>query len=126
MINNFDRLVENYFKNDYRERGVIKWQGFLLSDHTNALKKNEIDNHFEEIKFPLMTVKKIKDIVTQAMSSYEMVVVQLNVTDTEHKAPKNITGFIDGYDNTNIYINNKSYDIQFIKGIVKYKHFLKY
>lgn len=55
-----------------------------------------------------------------------MVVVQLNVTDTEHKVPKNITGFIDGYDNTNIYINNKSYEFQFIKGIVKYKHFLKY
>lgn len=118
MTNNFDKLVENYFKNDYRERGVIKWQGFLLSDHTNALKKSETDNHFEEIKLPLMTVKKIKDIVTKARSNYEMVVVQLNITDTEHTVPKNITGFIDGYDTTNIYMNNKSYEFQFIRAIV--------
>ncbi len=36
---NDDRLVQRFFEHDYRDRGVIKWQGFYLSDRTADLKE---------------------------------------------------------------------------------------
>lgn len=37
---NFDMdVVNNFFEHDYHDRGMVKWQGFYLSDHTAALKK---------------------------------------------------------------------------------------
>ncbi len=48
MDKDFSSLVANYFKNDYRERGLIKWRGFFLSDHTSALKKWQAESSYVE------------------------------------------------------------------------------
>ncbi|TFZ24236.1 hypothetical protein E2P76_15695 [Lactiplantibacillus plantarum] len=29
--------VKHFFDHDYHDRGMVKWQGFYLSDHTAAL-----------------------------------------------------------------------------------------
>ncbi len=35
----FAALVADFFANRYIDRGMRKWQGYYLSDHTAALKK---------------------------------------------------------------------------------------
>lgn len=35
----FDAMVADFFANRYFDRGMRKWQGYYLSDHTAALKK---------------------------------------------------------------------------------------
>jgi hypothetical protein len=35
----FSTLINNYFQHDYRDRGIKKWRGFFLNDHTSALRK---------------------------------------------------------------------------------------
>ena len=37
-----DKMATQFFKYYYHDRGKMKWGGFLLSEHTAALKK-EID-----------------------------------------------------------------------------------
>lgn len=37
-----DKVATQFFKYYYHDRGKMKWGGFLLSEHTAALKK-EID-----------------------------------------------------------------------------------
>ncbi|ODP92844.1 hypothetical protein [Levilactobacillus brevis] len=32
-------IAEQFLKNKYHDRGMLKWQGFFLSDHTSAIKK---------------------------------------------------------------------------------------
>ena len=34
-----DKLATQFFKYYYHDRGKMKWGGFLLSEHTSALKK---------------------------------------------------------------------------------------
>ena len=34
-----DRLAAEFLRRDYRDRGMLKWGGFYLSDHTSALAK---------------------------------------------------------------------------------------
>jgi hypothetical protein len=36
-----DRVAETFFKYYYHDRGKIKWGGFLLSEHTAAIRKEE-------------------------------------------------------------------------------------
>lgn len=34
-----DKKVQNFFDYYYHDRGMLKWQGFMLSDHVSALRK---------------------------------------------------------------------------------------
>ena len=36
---NFDPALVQRFLDDYQDRGMMKWQGFMLSDHTAKLNK---------------------------------------------------------------------------------------
>lgn len=36
-----DKVAENFFKYYYHDRGKIKWGGFLLSEHTAAIRKEK-------------------------------------------------------------------------------------
>lgn len=38
MASDFDKKVTEFFRT-YQDRGMKKWQGFFLSDHTLAIKK---------------------------------------------------------------------------------------
>ncbi|SOB38355.1 conserved hypothetical protein [Latilactobacillus sakei] len=40
MTKRFDnKLVTQFLKHDYHDRGMMKWQGFYLSDHTSVRAK---------------------------------------------------------------------------------------
>lgn len=44
-----DRTVQNFFDYYYHDRGMLKWQGFMLSDHVSALRKEQrelIDDNY--------------------------------------------------------------------------------
>lgn len=36
-----DQTVQNFFDYYYHDRGMLKWQGFMLSDHVSALRKEQ-------------------------------------------------------------------------------------
>lgn len=38
-------VVNDFFKYDYYDRGMMKWAGFYLSDHTTELKKEQTLSH---------------------------------------------------------------------------------
>lgn len=45
-------LAASFFAKDYQERGVVKWQGFFLSDHTEDVakysEKRQARNHRQD------------------------------------------------------------------------------
>ncbi|AYF92174.1 hypothetical protein D7I45_01040 [Apilactobacillus bombintestini] len=46
-INN--EMVQNFFDYYYHDRGMIKWQGFMLSDHVSVIRKEKrslVDDSF--------------------------------------------------------------------------------
>ena len=46
------KVVDQFFEHDYQDRGMTKWQGFYLSDHTVAIKKQRYKNkHVAKNKF---------------------------------------------------------------------------
>lgn len=102
----FSALITNYFQNDYRERGIKKWQGFFLSDHTSALKRFDADNNFDEVPMKQMATNDILRVSMHALANWQFVVMQLNTTTYEHDTQKNITGLIASIDDRAVYIEN--------------------
>lgn len=102
----FSAMINNYFQHDYRERGIKKWQGFFLSDHTSALKRFDADNNFDEVPMKQMATNDILRVSMHALANWQFVVMQLNATTYEHDTQKNITGLIASIDDRAIYIEN--------------------
>ena len=103
-----DQEAEDFFKYDYIDRGMIKWQGFYLSDHTSALNaEHEAQNKalHREIP-PQMTSEEITSVINQAIVKNRVVEIQTNKCDGNGIYDPPIIGKIKGYMENDLYIDN--------------------
>ncbi|GIN59816.1 hypothetical protein J8TS2_41350 [Lederbergia ruris] len=64
----------------YKDRGIVKWLGMMLSDHSEALKKEEVNNQLLEVKTKKeMTEEEIAQVLYQAFITDSPVLIQANV-----------------------------------------------
>lgn len=73
-------VVNEFFRHDYHDRGMMKWAGFYLSDHTQAMKvqqkvtQNRLNNKLE----PQQSLEQIGEVLAQAFNHNQAVIIQLN------------------------------------------------
>ena len=84
MKNNYQfdlNIVKQFFKYDYRDRGMLKWQGFYLSDHTAALKKtsNTAKAHEHVKVHAQQSLADISEILAKSFAEQRLVQLQLNI-----------------------------------------------
>lgn len=103
-----DQEAENFFNHDYIDRGMIKWQGFYLSDHTSALNaEHEIKNKILQREvLPQMAVKEITDVINKAIVKNKTVKIQSNKCDSNGVFEDPIIGKINGFVDGEIHINS--------------------
>lgn len=103
-----DQEAENFFKHDYIDRGMIKWQGFYLSDHTRALNAEHAtkDKILQREVLPQMTIKEISDVINKAIVKNETVKIQTNKCDSNGIFEAPIIGKINGFIESEIHINS--------------------
>lgn len=116
---NFSKMINNYFKNDYRERGKIKWQGYFLSDHTAALKCDMASQNEIPVKLPQMALSECRSILRHASANYEYVTVQQNIQDKDRHLVPNITGLVDGFGELGVTINSQYIAYENIRAVRK-------
>lgn len=64
----------------YKDRGIVKWLGMMLSDHSEALKKEEMTNQLIEIEAKeKMTEEEIAAVLYKAFVTDSPVLIQANV-----------------------------------------------
>ncbi|MEF3327891.1 hypothetical protein [Oceanobacillus oncorhynchi] len=64
----------------YKDRGIMKWLGMMLSDHSEALKKEEMNDQLIEVKAKEeMTEEDIAKVLNQAFATNSPVLIQANV-----------------------------------------------
>ncbi|MCT3033269.1 hypothetical protein [Pediococcus pentosaceus] len=102
-----DQEAENFFNHDYIDRGMIKWQGFYLSDHTSALNAEHEtkDKILQREVLPQMTFEEISNIINKAIVKNKTVKIQTNKCDSNGIFEAPIVGKIIGYKNDMLYIN---------------------
>ena len=76
MKNNFNDIVNNFFKN-YQDRGMKKWQGFMLSDHIAAMNRDKEEQAKVYTEKDTMSEAEISQVLLQSFTNNKVVSVQL-------------------------------------------------
>lgn len=115
----FSKMINNYFDNDYRERGKVKWNGYFLSDHTSALKREAQAQNTVPVKLPSMSLTACQTILRHASANYEFVTVQQNISDADGNLVPNLTGLVDGFSDLGVYMQDTYIKFENIRAVVK-------
>lgn len=116
LMNDFDKIVQDFFKN-YQDRKMKKWQGFFLSDHTMAINK---DKQKRSVKHPAKDTMSIEDISLQLLKAYgnhRMVHLQLKVMNDDNQLPADIVGIVSGYSEDGIIVAGQKIALEDINNI---------
>lgn len=104
----FDSKIVQQFLSEYQDRGMLKWQGFYLSDQTSKLNKAARQqyetNHRKHS--PEMTSEAIHHIIQKALLKNLPVRVELNEISQDHIIPPSIEGRIQGFYQNQLVIEN--------------------
>ena len=99
MNKGFNPNLVTQFFNEYQDRGMLKWQGFYLSDHTVSLDK--LDNtHQAQLNrqhSDQMASSEIEAIINQAIVKQLTVRIERNIQDKDGYLPPFIEGKIAGF-----------------------------
>ncbi|WP_225047745.1 phage infection protein [Lacticaseibacillus kribbianus] len=91
------RRVADFFAHEYRDRGMLKWQGFFLSDHTAALNKEQAKAAVAVPELEPQDQATVRAALALAYASGESVTCQLKTVDYEHALQPPFTGKVRGY-----------------------------
>lgn len=115
-MSDFDVIVDNFFKN-YHDRGMKKWMGFYLSDHTQKIEKKDALDRSVEIKRESESLEEISAKLLEAFGQHLPINVQLKELDFNGQMKPSLTGFVAGYQNSEIMIENQRIDLDEINSI---------
>lgn len=107
MSDQFDEMVTRFFK-EYHDRGMMKWAGFYLSDHTQQLEKKAAQAQHIVTKQPQLPLTEIKQRLIQAFNQHQTVTIQLNSLQTDTTKIPELSGHITAFTADGIELNQQS------------------
>lgn len=113
-------VVNDFFKYDYYDRGMMKWAGYYLSDHTTELKKEQTLSHNKDQQ--TIGKQQTEDIIGEGLFhsfvNKKTVLIQLNRVDINGRPISRIAGVVVGYNETKVILNNDLFiDVSDIRNI---------
>lgn len=122
---NFDPDLVKQFLNEYQDRGMLKWQGFYLSDQTAKLREVEKQQYETEHRERSreMSSAAINHVIQKALLKNLTVKIELNEISREHIIPPCIEGKINGFYKNKLVIgqHDQLVDIENIYAISIFK-----
>ncbi|QBO35146.1 DNA polymerase III subunit alpha [Periweissella cryptocerci] len=102
----YDEERTNIFIRDASDRGMLKWGGFYLSDHTKVIEQTQADEMAVEARqqHPQQSLSEIGQVLLQAQLKNKTVLLQRASQDQEHHIAADIIGNLNGYTDTGIVI----------------------
>lgn len=94
MSKEFDQRVTDFFAH-YQDRGMKKWAGFFLSDHTATINKETRQKSVPDRAE--MSREECGKALGAAFGNQRLVAVQLKEVDENGDRPEEIVGFVQGY-----------------------------
>ena len=106
--------------NDYYEdRGIVKYNGFYLSEHTSDISKASTERNKVIAGRDQMSMELIFEIVDFVIYKNKRISVQLNIKDIEGDFLEDYIGFVSGYDERFIYLDTIPIPITQIRSIIE-------
>ena len=96
MNSEFDKRVEEFFRT-YQDRGMKKWAGFYLSDHTAKINQDNKKRNTIYVRKTPMDQKDIRAMLLKSFGEHRKVSVQLKDLSIDNDLQAYIVGFVEGY-----------------------------
>jgi len=90
---------------DYQDRGLLKWMGFYLSDHTEIINKDKKIRSNVNLAKEQMGSEEIQEVLARSALKRLPVSIQKEARDLEGCYPDDIIGLIEGGDELGLYIS---------------------
>ncbi|WP_265456766.1 hypothetical protein [Enterococcus sp. HY326] len=100
---------------EYQDRGMAKWLGFYLSEHTAEMGKEKQTRETTWQHQQQMTDLEISEVLETAFFDHQLVTLQLSTLDEQGQAFPDLTGTIEGMDETTIFLGSLEGDVQFVQ-----------
>lgn len=89
--------AHDFFANRYVERGMLKWQGYFLSDHTSELNKQAAEKAQVLEPKPLMSQEDISKLLQRSYAEHYSISLQLFSTSSDSQLKPDTVGMVVGY-----------------------------
>lgn len=96
-----EQIAQHFFVHRYHDRGMLKWQGFFLSDHTAAL--HHAHQEKPEQLNKAQASPELSRLLMQAWQNQRLIHIQLNVLNENH-LPLAVDGQVVGVNNDRVVI----------------------
>ncbi|WP_428749278.1 hypothetical protein [Vagococcus fluvialis] len=103
----------------YKDRGIVKYNGFYLSEHTADINKTSTERNKVIAGRDQMSMELIFEIVDFVIYKNKRISVQLNIKDIEGDFLEDYIGFVSGYDERFIYLDTIPIPITQIRSIIE-------
>lgn len=104
MSKEFDQRVTDFFAH-YQDRGMKKWAGFFLSDHTAMINKETRQKRVPDRAE--MSREECGKVLGAAFANQQPVAVQVKEMDENGNRPEEIVGFVRGYAEDKVVIGEQ-------------------
>jgi hypothetical protein len=116
-------MSENYMNSssvkNYKDRGIMKWAGFYLSDHTAALGKEKVKRDHVNVRREKQSLEEISECLFESFIYRYAVSVQLDVLDKNDEFVDDIRGVVDGFEEDDVYIAKVKFSIEDVRNVEK-------
>lgn len=102
------------FVRNYDDRGMAKWMGFYLSEHTSEMEKDNTVRNTVYYRREKMSETEISNILDTAYRYHYSVIIQMNTLNTEGYAFEDVTGVVEGFNENKLYLSNVETGVQIV------------
>lgn len=102
------------FVRNYDDRGMAKWMGFYLSEHTSEMEKDNTIRNIIYYRREKMSEIEISSILDTAYRYRYSVIIQLDALNTEGFAFEDVTGVVEGFNGNKLYLSDVETGIQIV------------
>lgn len=123
---NYDPDKRDKFLRDFKDRGMVRWFGFYLSDHTAAIhqRKKEEDELFSHHNHEQMNLSEMTNTISQALIHQQKILVERDLTEVKNHEfvdTPPIIGYIEGWTELGLVIDQQEIPYDEIKYVEIYK-----
>ena len=109
-------IIKNYGK-EYIDRGMVKWHGMYLSEHTEARYNQQTAKLNRPKQKTAMTTQEIQTILVEAYKNSCIVAIQKEERNLDGDYLPDIVGNILGFDELGLFIDQQKVDFDEIRHV---------
>lgn len=107
----------SHLNEEFHDRGIKKWAGFYLSEHTAAQESLAAERKTANHQKQQMDTDEIASIINDAILKNKQVAVQIEAVDYNGNYSDDIVGMIAGGDEMGIYIGDNKVNFDEIRNV---------